>query len=52
MVRTPARLALFLLIICATFAAARRGWTYVHLEGDPGQIGFQHGQLLAPRSRT
>jgi hypothetical protein len=23
------------------------GWTYVHLEGDPGQIGFQHGQLLA-----
>jgi len=72
MVRTPARLALFLLIICATFAAARpagaaarpskadaqmsagagyrferSGWTYVHLEGDPGQIGFQHGQLLA-----
>jgi hypothetical protein len=24
------------------------GWTYVHLEGDPSQIGFQHGQLLAP----
>jgi len=23
------------------------GWTYVHLEGDPAQIGFQHGQLLA-----
>jgi len=23
------------------------GWTYVHLEGDPSQIGFQHGQLLA-----
>jgi hypothetical protein len=23
------------------------GWTYVHLEGDPGQIGYQHGQLLA-----
>ena len=23
------------------------GWTYVHLEGDPSEIGFQHGQLLA-----
>jgi hypothetical protein len=23
------------------------GWTYVHVEGDPSQIGFQHGQLLA-----
>lgn len=23
------------------------GWTYVHLEGDPSQIGYQHGQLLA-----
>ncbi|MGC2548143.1 MAG: peptidase C45, partial [Silvibacterium sp.] len=26
----------------------RGGWTYVHLQGDPGQIGFQHGYLLAP----
>jgi Phospholipase B len=24
------------------------GWTYVHLQGTPGQIGFQHGYLLAP----
>ena len=24
------------------------GWIYVHLEGTPGQIGFQHGYLLAP----
>jgi len=23
------------------------GWTYVHLEGTPSQIGFEHGQLLA-----
>ncbi|MFZ1941518.1 MAG: peptidase C45, partial [Terracidiphilus sp.] len=23
------------------------GWTYVHLQGTPGQIGFQHGYLLA-----
>jgi Phospholipase B len=25
----------------------RGGWKYVHLEGPPAQIGFQHGQLLA-----
>lgn len=24
------------------------GWIYVHLEGPPEQIGFQHGYLLAP----
>ncbi len=23
-------------------------WTYVHLEGGPAEIGFQHGYLLAP----
>jgi hypothetical protein len=23
------------------------GWTYVHLQGKPGQIGFQHGYLMA-----
>ena len=23
------------------------GWTYVHLEGTPEQVGFQHGYLLA-----
>jgi hypothetical protein len=26
----------------------RGGWTYVHLEGSPEEIGFQHGYLLAP----
>ncbi|MFN8009531.1 MAG: C45 family peptidase [Terriglobia bacterium] len=26
---------------------SRNGWTYVHLEGQPGEIGFQHGWLLA-----
>lgn len=25
----------------------RGGWKYVHLEGTPEQIGFQHGRLLA-----
>src|SRR5580704_6794546 len=24
------------------------GWTYVHLEGAPAEVGFQHGYLLAP----
>jgi hypothetical protein len=24
------------------------GWTYVHLEGTPAEIGYQHGFLLAP----
>jgi hypothetical protein len=26
----------------------RNGWIYVHLEGSPDQIGYQHGKLLAP----
>src|SRR5216110_1937640 len=24
------------------------GWIYVHLEGPPGAMGYQHGYLLAP----
>src|SRR6476659_2001119 len=27
---------------------AENGWTYVHLEGAPAEIGYQHGYLLAP----
>ncbi|GAC1680046.1 MAG: hypothetical protein PVS2B2_18140 [Candidatus Acidiferrum sp.] len=26
----------------------RGGWIYVHLEGEPSAMGFQHGYLLAP----
>ncbi len=26
----------------------RAGWVYVHLQGPPATIGFQHGYLLAP----
>jgi hypothetical protein len=26
----------------------KNGWIYVHLEGSPNQIGYQHGYLLAP----
>ena len=25
----------------------REGWVYIHLEGSPGKIGYQHGALLA-----
>ncbi len=24
------------------------GWTFLHLEGSPSEVGFQHGYLLAP----
>jgi hypothetical protein len=27
---------------------AQSGWIYVHLEGTPAEIGYQHGTLLAP----
>jgi len=27
---------------------AKNGWTFVHLQGTPHQIGFQNGYLLAP----
>jgi hypothetical protein len=29
------------------YSFERGGWVYVHLEGDPSAIGFQHGYLLA-----
>ncbi len=56
-------LGLGLMLTCATFAATssrpdprlgnsyrfqQGGWTYVHLEGAPADIGYQHGYLLAP----
>jgi hypothetical protein len=28
---------------------SRNGWTYVHLQGTPEEIGYQHGYLLAPQ---
>ncbi len=27
---------------------AQKGWIFVHLEGTPSEIGYQHGYLLAP----
>ena len=32
----------------ASRQAPRNGWTFVHLEGSPSEIGFQNGYLLAP----
>src|ERR1700758_1687183 len=29
------------------YSFERGGWVYVHLEGEPEAIGFQHGYLLA-----
>jgi hypothetical protein len=50
-----------LIFVCAAAASAgtpdplakafrlppNNGWTFVHLEGTPSEIGFQHGSLLA-----
>ncbi len=32
----------------AAYRFTRGGWIYVHLEGSPADIGYQHGYLLAP----
>ncbi|MFN7996268.1 MAG: C45 family peptidase [Bryobacteraceae bacterium] len=29
----------------------QNGWIFVHLEGSPSEIGYQHGYLLAPEIR-
>ena len=31
----------------ASYTFNKDGWTYVHLEGTPAEIGFQHGYLLS-----
>ncbi|MBT9330441.1 C45 family autoproteolytic acyltransferase/hydolase [Paracidobacterium acidisoli] len=31
----------------SSYTFQRNGWTYVHLQGTPQQIGYQHGYLLA-----
>jgi len=35
----------------ASRRAAQNGWIWVHLEGSPSDIGYQHGYLLAPEIR-
>ena len=34
--------------LAGSYHFERGGWVYVHLEGTPTQIGYQHGVLLAP----
>jgi len=34
--------------LAGSYSFQRAGWTYVHLEGSPEQIGYQHGYLLGP----
>src|SRR5579884_4210289 len=31
------------------YSFERNGWTYIHLQGTPEQIGYQHGYLLAAK---
>jgi hypothetical protein len=33
--------------LAGTARLERNGWIYVHLQGPPAQLGFQHGYLLA-----
>src|SRR5262249_40908754 len=35
-------------LLCASLRRDRNGWIYVHLEGTPDQVGYQHGYWLAP----
>jgi hypothetical protein len=35
-------------VLAKAYRFDRGGWTYVHLEGAPHEIGYQHGYLLAP----
>src|SRR5579875_3055746 len=35
--------------LAGAYTFQRGGWTYVHLQGSPEQVGFQHGYLLAPQ---
>ncbi len=34
--------------LAGAYRFQKGGWTYVHLQGTPDQIGYQHGYLLAP----
>lgn len=34
-------------VLKKSYRFERAGWTYVHLEGNPYEIGFEHGSLLS-----
>jgi len=40
--------SVFAEILAKGYRFERSGWTYVHLEGSPHDMGIQHGYLLAP----
>ncbi len=46
-VRRPARTSPADPRLQGAYRSERDGWVYVHLEGSPERIGFQHGSLLA-----
>ena len=35
--------------LTGSYTFQQNGWTYVHLQGSPSQIGFQHGYILGPQ---
>jgi Phospholipase B len=34
--------------LAGSYRFDRNGWIFVHVEGEPARLGFQHGYLLAP----
>src|SRR5438045_1127618 len=39
-------------LLSKAFRENKNGWVYVHLEGKPFEIGYQHGYLIAPEIDT
>lgn len=39
-------------LLIGAYRVEKNGWIFVHLEGNPFQIGFQHGYLLADNINT
>lgn len=37
-------------LLQGSYRFERNGWIYVHLEGPPDRLGYQHGYLLAPET--
>ena len=35
------------LLLSGSYRFDKNGWSFVHLEGTPEQVGYQHGYLLA-----
>ncbi len=48
---SPERVAAAADPLQGSYRLERAGWIFVHLEGPPQRLGFQHGALLAPEIR-